>query len=132
MHELAGPVAIAGETSLPDAAGMDDPDEMRVVAAGFAEPQAAAAAEEELRQRLDLERGDVEVAPAGGDSARRGLGALLAGRFRWGRKDVVDEVVKRHAGEVLEEHPENRVRRSPQTQAEPRRGGRELPPVEPP
>jgi len=110
---------------------MDDPDEMRVVAAGFSEPQAAAAAEAELRQRLDLEGGDIQVAPAGGESARRGLRALLAGRFRWGRKDVVDEVVKRYAGEVLEEHPETRVRGSAQTQAKERKAGPGLPPVEP-
>ena len=111
---------------------MDDPGEMRVVAAAFSDRHAAAAAEEELRERLDVEGPDIEVAPAGGDTARRGLRALLAGRFRWGRKAIVDEVVKRHAGEVLEEHPETRVRRSSRSDPKARRGDPGLPPVEPP
>ena len=111
---------------------MDDLSEMRVVAAAFSDRQAAAAAEEELRQRLDVEGPDIEVAPAGGDTARRGLRALLAGRFRWGRKDVVDEVVKRHAGEVLEDHPEARVRRSGQPRLERGTSKTDLPPIEPP
>jgi hypothetical protein len=53
---------------------------------------------------------DIAVAPADGDTARRGLKAVLAGRFRWARKAVVDEVVKRHAGEVIEDFAESHVR----------------------
>ena len=91
---------------------MDDPGEMRVVAAAFSDAPAADAAEEELRQRLDVEGPDIEVAPAGGDTGRRGLRALLAGRFRSSKKDVVEEVVKSHAGEVIQDVPEERLRPS--------------------
>ena len=90
---------------------MNDQPEMRVVAAAFPAFGDAAAAESELRAQLDVEDADISVAAAGGDRGRRGLRALLAGRFRGHRRQIVDDVVRRHRGIVVEDLPEVRVRR---------------------
>jgi hypothetical protein len=88
---------------------MDEEPEIRVVAAAFADVRSAAAAEAELRNRLDVEAPDIGIAEAGGDRGRAGLRGLLIGRFRRHRRDVVDAVVERHHGEVVEDLPEARV-----------------------
>ena len=87
----------------------EDMPEIRVIAVAFPNLDDAAAAESELRQRLDVEGPDVAVAEAGGERSRRGLRAVLAGRFRAHRRHVVDDVVKRHRGEVVAEVPERWV-----------------------
>jgi hypothetical protein len=91
---------------------MDDLPEMRVVAAVFPEPSEAEAALAELRRALDVGPSDVAVASVGGDPARAGRRALLAGRFREHRRQLVDAVVRQYRGEVIEDLPERRVRPS--------------------
>jgi hypothetical protein len=88
---------------------MDDEPEIRVVAAAFVDVRSAAAAEAELRDRLDVGAPDIDIAEAGGDRGRTGLRGLLIGRFRSHRRDVVEAVVERHQGEVVEDLPEARV-----------------------
>jgi hypothetical protein len=102
---------------------------MHVVAAAFPDVEEAAAAESELRQQLDVEGRDIKVAPAGGDPGRSGLRGLLAGRFRLHRRELVEEVVQRHCGEVVDDRPEDQIR-PPRAAIE--RGNIPLAPVEPP
>jgi hypothetical protein len=89
---------------------MDEKFKMHIVAAAFPDVEEAAAAESELRQQLDVEGPDITVAPAGGDPGRSGLRGLLAGRFRVHRRHVVEDVVKRHRGEVVDDRPEDQIR----------------------
>ena len=83
---------------------------MHVVAAAFPEPEAAQAAVDELRAQLDLEPSDIAVAPAGGDPSRNGFRALMVGRFRQHRRQLVEAVVRTHRGLVLDDLPERRLR----------------------
>jgi hypothetical protein len=80
------------------------------MAAAFAEPAEAEAAEAELRASLDVGPADIALAPVGGDPARSGLRALLAGRFRQHRTHLVESIVRRNRGRVLEDVSEARVR----------------------
>lgn len=89
---------------------MDEESKIHIVAAAFPDVEEAAAAESELRQQLDVEGPDIKVAPAGGDPGRTGLRGLLAGRFRLHRRQVVEDVVKRHRGEVIDDRPEDQIR----------------------
>lgn len=89
---------------------MDELPEMHVMAAAFPDLHDAANAESELRARIDVGGADVAVAEGGGERSRRGLRAVLAGRFRCNRRDVFDDVVQRHRGEVVTDVPESWVR----------------------
>lgn len=53
---------------------MDDKSEIRVVAAAFADVRGAAAAEVELRDRLDVEGPDIGIAEAGAIVGEPGSG----------------------------------------------------------
>ena len=90
---------------------MDDPGEMHVVAVAFPDLPEATRAASELLERLDVTGEDISIAPAGGDPARRGARAFLAGRFRRHRRRVVDEVTRRYKGQIVEDVPEARVTR---------------------
>jgi hypothetical protein len=89
---------------------MDTLPEMRVVAAAFRDESAALAAVAELRSSLDLGPADIGLAPVGGDPACAGLRALVAGRFRQHRRELVDAIIRRYRGEVINDLPEERVR----------------------
>ena len=84
---------------------------MRVVAAAFPDTDVATAAAAELRSQLDVGPSDIALAPAGGDPQRSGLRALLIGRFRQHRTELVQSVVRRYRGRVIDDLPEERVRR---------------------
>ncbi len=90
---------------------IDEQPEMHVVAAAFPSHEQARAAEEEIRNELDVGEGDVELADAGGDAPARGLRAFLAGRFRGHRRDQVALVVTRHDGELVADVREDRTER---------------------
>ena len=88
---------------------------MRVVAVAFPETSEAEAAEAELRSHLDVGQSDIAVGQVGGDPSRQGFRALLAGRFREHRRQLVEAIVRRYRGRVVEDLPEERVRRTPPT-----------------
>ena len=98
---------------------MDEPGEMRVVAAAFPDFREATSAASELLDRLDLAGADMAIAPAGGDPARTGFRAFLAGRFRRRVRPLVDEVIRRHDGRVVEDLPEAKVTRGMRTTSAP-------------
>ena len=85
---------------------------MRVVAAAFLAPSDAVAAEAELRSQLDVGPSDIELGRVGGDPGREGFPALLVGRFREHRTQLVESIVRRYRGRVVEDLPEERVRRA--------------------
>ena len=93
-----------------ECSGVDELPEMHVIAAAFPDSNEARAAEAELRAQLDVGPADIGLAPVGGDPARSGLRALLAGRFRQHRTQLVESTVLRHRGRVIEDLPEARVR----------------------
>ena len=74
---------------------------MRVLAASFADRDAAVRVLEELRQRFDLTPEDAAVAPLGVGTASGPASTVLAGRFYEERIDVVRELVERSGGEVV-------------------------------
>ena len=93
----------------------NEDSELRVVAAFFADPAEAQAAETDLRGQLDVEPADISVQPVGGDPSRRGLATLLAGRFRAHRKPIVQRVIEAHRGEIAVDVAEARVRPATRT-----------------
>lgn len=88
---------------------MDDSPDRRVIGAAFPDHETAQAAEDELRDSLELGEDDLELADAGGDASRRGILSFVAARFL--RRRDVEAIVVRHSGQVVADVAESRAER---------------------
>lgn len=85
---------------------------MYLVGARFDDLENARAAILELRQRLQVEHGDVGLRPLGSlHYEQPANGLLVGGRFRISDVDGVVEILRRHGGEIVFKRAEWRTPR---------------------
>ena len=74
---------------------------MRVLAASFADREAAVRVLDALRERYELSPDDAAVAPLGLGASSTHPFTVLAGRFQEDRIDAVRELGEGHGGEIV-------------------------------